>query len=157
MKIAQELTRSILTLSLFCPLVFAQDSAYSPKNQLIPAPGCLTLRGAWEGGYTPCTAKTHEQWLRDVRHWRTERLIRIGYDGSRYDWPAFKWTQSSFMQPQMMAHDRYFYDPVAGRYTVDRYLDDLTKRYGGIDAVLIWPTYPTVSYTHLTLPTILRV
>jgi len=46
------------------------------------------------------------------------------------------------MQPQMMVHDRYFYDPVAGKYTVDRYLDDLEKRYGGIDAVLVWAVYP---------------
>ena len=44
----------------------------------------------------------------------------------------------------MMVQDRYFYDPVAHKYTVDRYLDDLEKRYGGIDAVLIWPTYPNV-------------
>ena len=55
-----------------------------------------------------------------------------------------KWAQSSFIQPQMMVQDRYFYDPVAGKYTVDRYLDDLEKRYGGIDAVLIWPTYPNM-------------
>ena len=73
-----------------------------------------------------------------------ERRIRIGYDGSRYDRPELKWTQSSFIQPQMMVQDRYFYDPVAGKYTVDRYLDDLEKRYGGIDAVLIWPTYPNM-------------
>ncbi|MGA9505559.1 MAG: formylglycine-generating enzyme family protein, partial [Terriglobales bacterium] len=45
---------------------------------------------------------------------------------------------------QMMVQDRYFYDPVARRYTVARYLDDLEKRYGGIDAVLIWPTYPNM-------------
>jgi formylglycine-generating enzyme required for sulfatase activity len=44
----------------------------------------------------------------------------------------------------MMVQDRYFYDPVARRYTVARYLDDLEKRYGGIDAVLIWPTYPNM-------------
>jgi formylglycine-generating enzyme required for sulfatase activity len=44
----------------------------------------------------------------------------------------------------MMVHDRYFYDAVAGKYTVDRYLDDLNKRYGGIDAVLIWATYPNM-------------
>ena len=30
------------------------------------------------------------------------------------------------------------------RYTVDRYLDDLEKRYGGIDSVLIWHTYPNM-------------
>jgi len=27
---------------------------------------------------------------------------------------------------------------------VDRYLDDVQQRYGGIDAVLIWPTYPNM-------------
>jgi formylglycine-generating enzyme required for sulfatase activity len=44
----------------------------------------------------------------------------------------------------MMVHDRFFYDPAAGRYTVDRYLDDLNQRYGGIDAVLVWATYPNM-------------
>ena len=44
----------------------------------------------------------------------------------------------------MMIEDRDFYDPAAGKYTVDRYLDDLEKRYGGIDSVLIWPTYPNI-------------
>jgi formylglycine-generating enzyme required for sulfatase activity len=43
-----------------------------------------------------------------------------------------------------MVQERYFYDPIAGKYTVDRYLDDLEKRYGEIDAVLIWPTYPNM-------------
>jgi iron(II)-dependent oxidoreductase len=109
--------------------------------QQIAGPGCLSIRGAWEGGTTPCAANEHETWLADIQHWRDERLIRIGYNGSRYDLAALKWTQSSFIQPQMMVEDRYFYDPVANRYTVDRYLDDLEKRYGGIDAVLIWPTY----------------
>ena len=70
--------------------------------------------------------------------------IRIGYGDERYHLPAFQWAQSAFIQPQMMVQDRYFYDPVAGKYTVDRYLDDLEKRYGGIDAVLIWPTYPNM-------------
>jgi hypothetical protein len=47
----------------------AQDTQYGPKEQQIPPPTCLTLRGAWEGGYTPCTAVTHGQWLADVSHW----------------------------------------------------------------------------------------
>lgn len=135
--------RHLLFFVLALPSL-SQDTHYAPKNQLIPAPECLTLKGAWAGGYTPCDSATHEQWLKDVRHWRDERKIRIGYNGSRYDQPALKWIQSSFIQPQMMVQDRYFYDPAVGRYTVDRYLDDLEKRYGGIDAVLIWPTYPNM-------------
>jgi formylglycine-generating enzyme required for sulfatase activity len=125
-------------------LAAAQDSRYRPDRQQIPGPACLTMKGAWEGGSKACTAEDHASWLTDIQHWRMERRIRIGYDGSRYDIPALKWTQSSFFQPQMMVEDRYFYDPVANRYTVDRYLDDLEKRYGGIDAVLIWPTYPNM-------------
>jgi formylglycine-generating enzyme required for sulfatase activity len=135
---------SLALLAVCTGVLTAQDTKYPPKGQLIPAPDCLTLTAAWEGGSTPCTATTHDAWLKDVTHWRFERKIRIGYNGSRYETPALQWTQSSFIQPQMMVQDRYFYDPVQGKYTVDRYLDDLEKRYGGIDAVLVWPTYPNM-------------
>ena len=104
----------------------AQDSHFSPKGQQqIPVPECLSMKGLWEGGSKPCSQMEHEAWLADITHWRMERRIRVGYNGARYDLPALQWTQSSFMQPQMMVQDRYFYDPVAGKYTVDRYLDDL--------------------------------
>ncbi len=122
----------------------AQDFRYLPHEQQIPSPACLSMHMPWEGGSITCTDQTHKEWLKAIADWRTERKIRVGYDGWRYDQPALKWTQSSFIQPQMMVHDRYFYDPVAGKYTVDRYLDDLEKRYGGIDAVLIWATYPNM-------------
>jgi iron(II)-dependent oxidoreductase len=92
----------------------------------------------------PTEPADFSKWLGDMKRWRHEQLVRIGYSGEEYDRPELKWTQSSFMQPQMMIEDRYFYDPIAGKYTVDRYLDDLEKRYGGIDAVLVWPTYPNI-------------
>ena len=122
----------------------AQDTAYAPRGQQIPPPACMNLHNAWEGNQGGCPPFVHVNWLSDLQHWRTERLIRIAYDPSRYELPALRWTQSSFIQPQMMVQDRYFYDPVAGRYTVDRYVDDLEKRYGGIDAVLVWATYPNM-------------
>ena len=122
----------------------AQDTRYAPRGQQIPPPDCMNLHFAWEGPQVVCPPLIHERWLEDLQHWRAERRIRIAFDPSRYDVPALQWTQSSFMQPQMMVHDRFFYDPVAGRYTVDRYLDDVDKRYGGIDAVLIWATYPNM-------------
>jgi iron(II)-dependent oxidoreductase len=143
MKIAIAFSAALIFSSARCPLS-AQDTQFPPEDQQIPTPSCLIMKAAWEGGSVACPANEHDAWLADIRHWRTERRIRIGYDGSRYDLPAFQWTQSSFFQPQMMVEDRYVYDPVAHRYTVDRYLDDLGKRYGGIDAVLIWPTYPNM-------------
>ena len=44
----------------------------------------------------------------------------------------------------MMVHDRYFYDPATLSYTVDKYLKDVSTRYGGIDSVLLWHTYSNI-------------
>jgi gamma-glutamyl hercynylcysteine S-oxide synthase len=143
-KLSASVACAWLLTSPFTSAILAQDFRYQPHEQQIPSPACLSLHFPWEGDTAPCTPQTHAQWLKAITDWRTERRIRVGYDGSRYDTPEFKWTQSSFMQPQMMVHDRYFYDPIAGKYTVDRYLDDLEKRYGGIDAVLVWATYPNM-------------
>ena len=126
----------------------AQDSKYVPRNSgsghLISAPACYTPGDPWVSNEVDGLCESHESWLNDIKHWRAERRIRIGYDSHRYDIPALQWTQRSFIQPQMMVHDRYLYDPVARKYTVDRYLDDLQTRFGGIDAVLIWSTYPNM-------------
>ncbi len=83
-------------------------------------------------------------WLRDLREWRHEHLIRMGYDDAQYRRPELAWSQRNFVHTQMMVEDRYFYDPVAGRYTVDKYLDDLERRFGGIDSVLIWYVYTNI-------------
>ena len=144
MKVRMRIYAPLGLLFIASGILPAQDAHYPPEGQQIPTPSCLMMKGAWEGGSAACSANQHQAWLADITRWRNERRIRIGYDGSRYEMPALKWTQSSFFQPQMMVEDRYFYDPVANRYTVDRYLDDLEKRYGGIDAVLIWPTYPNM-------------
>lgn len=133
-----------LSLGSVCLPAAAQDTAYRAEGQQIPAPACMMLHNAWEGPAAHCPPNIHELWLKDLEHWRTERRIRIAFDPARYALPELKWTQRSFMQPQMMVQDRYFYDPVAGRYTVDRYVDDVEKRYGGIDAVLVWATYPNM-------------
>jgi gamma-glutamyl hercynylcysteine S-oxide synthase len=110
----------------------------------IAAPGCNEVPKLLVGGNKDCTPQETATWLEEMRGWRENRRIRMGYSDDMYDVPALKWTQSSFIQPQMMMEDRYFYDPVAGKYTVDRYLDDTEKRYGGIDAVLIWHTYTNI-------------
>lgn len=144
-----DMRRKLLCLVAFVIVTsaWAQDTKYVPftfMDEQISAPPCMTMHDASEGESVSCTPATHREWLADITHWRKERRIRTGYDPTRYSFPSLEWTQSSFIQPQMMVQDRYFYDPVQGKYTVDRYLDDLDKRYGGIDSVLIWATYPNL-------------
>ncbi len=114
---------------LFASILRPQDTRYPPQGEQIPG---------------PAAAGDFAAWLADLDHWRHEHLIRMGYDSSEYSRPDLAWTQSSFVQPQMMIQDKYFYDATPGRYTVDRYLNDLEKRYGGIDSVLVWHTYPNI-------------
>jgi len=118
----------ILLLAMAAALT-AQDTKYPPQGQQLPGP--------------PSKEATAD-WLKEVSQWRDERRVRAGLTGDAYNRSEFKWAQSSFMQPQSMIEDRYFYDPVQRNYTVDRYLDDLEKRYGGIDSVLLWPVYPNI-------------
>ncbi|HXH50488.1 MAG TPA: SUMF1/EgtB/PvdO family nonheme iron enzyme [Terriglobia bacterium] len=129
------------------PILLAQDTQYPPKREQIPGPPGYLDRGShccFTTEQKEYSEKVFQEWIADIRHFRMERLIRAGYNGSEYVRTELKWTQSSFIQPQMMMQDRYFYDPVAHRYTVERYLDDLKSRYGGIDSVLIWHTYPNI-------------
>ena len=133
----------------FAALIFfrgarAQDVQYNPQGETIPGPSCAAIPQWYSGKPRTCQPGELAFWLNDVRHWRDERRLRVGFDPSAYDNPQLKWTQSSFVQPQMMVHDRYFYDPATQRYTVDKYLADLETRYGGIDSVLIWHTYPNI-------------
>ena len=132
--------------------VAAQDftyprNVYPPENEQIPGPNNDTASDGEccaKGGQRPVTEASFREWLDYVQTWRREHLVRTGYNGSQYDRPEFRWTESSFVQPQMMIHDRYFYDAEAGGYTIDRFLSDLKTRYGGIDSVLLWPTYPNL-------------
>jgi gamma-glutamyl hercynylcysteine S-oxide synthase len=109
--------------------LFAQDTRYPPQSEQIPGPP---------------TKADSPSWLAEVTRWRSEVRVRTGLNGANYAREEMQWAQSSFMQPQAMVEDRYFYDPVNRRYTVDRYLDDLVARYGGIDSILLWPVYPNI-------------
>src|SRR5258706_4933821 len=124
-----KMMRLLPTILAACCSLTAQDTRNAPQGGQIPGPANQSDFAAW---------------LADIKHWRTERLTRIGYNGSEYDRPELKWTQRSFVQPQLMVEDRSFFDTLGARYMVDRYLDDLARRYGGIDSVLIWPVYPNI-------------
>jgi hypothetical protein len=82
------------------------------------------------------------QWFNDLKADRTQTLGKINYKGGVFD--QVNWTQSAWIQPQMHPYDRYFYDPQTHNYTVQKFLKDLQDRYGGVDAILMWPTYTNI-------------
>ena len=123
---------------------FGQDVKFPPVGEQLPPPRCTAPPDYDSATPRLCNSEELKSYLADIDHWRTEERIRAGLNDAEYRRDALLWTQASFIQSQMMVHDRYFYDPVVGHYTVDRYVDDVTSRFGGIDSVLIWPTYPNL-------------
>lgn len=91
-------------------------------------------------GPTSSSPGAHAAWIAKLRADRYATLKQLGFVRGNFEDPALQWTQTAYIQPQTHPYDRYFYDPVSGNYTVGRYLADLQMRYGGIDAMLIWPT-----------------
>jgi hypothetical protein len=83
-------------------------------------------------------------WHTQMLAWRTQCVKDIKYNGSIYDQPGLSWTQQNWISPQMHAYDQTFYNITTHSYTVKAYLDDVTKRYGGVDEILIWPTYTNI-------------
>ncbi|TRZ67896.1 MAG: formylglycine-generating enzyme family protein [Rhodocyclaceae bacterium] len=96
--------------------------------------------GAWKND-VPSLAQS---WRAAFKIWKREHLIRLGYNDLQYRREDLKWSQRNFVHVLMMVEDRYFYDSVQRKYTVDKYLDDLARRYGGVDSVLIWYVYPNI-------------
>jgi hypothetical protein len=116
-------------------------------------PGCYAGNGGesteeiWTTGqitHGPPSPEEQPNWLSDVRAWRDECRRKIGIDDQIHETAHLKWTQSAFVQVQAHPYDLGFYDPAAGEYTIDSWLDDLDDRFGGIDAVLLWCTYTNV-------------
>jgi len=97
----------------------AQSSRYQPKEEQIPPPDCLNPVIPALGQQKICEAADYTAWLDDITHWRKETRIRMGYSDELYLRPEFQWSQSSFIQPQMMIEDRYFAElipPKGGLY-----------------------------------------
>jgi hypothetical protein len=98
------------------------------------------LFAAPNGSYAP--------WLESLRTWREQTRAAIGLapgeHGEVFDVASLSWTQTSYIQPQVHTFDLMLWNETSGRYTVDRYVDDAIDRYGGMDSVLLWPTYPNI-------------
>jgi len=109
------------------------------------APECCQTDGNMTVFEGPLTRQiSHDAWIKEKTQWRAEVLHRDQVTFAAYEDPAVNWTRTNYVQPQVHLFDRFLYNDQTHEWTVSVYLNDLKKRYGGIDSVLIWPTYPNI-------------
>ncbi|HUT88070.1 MAG TPA: SUMF1/EgtB/PvdO family nonheme iron enzyme [Thermoguttaceae bacterium] len=78
--------------------------------------------------------------------WRDETKHRLQYDDSLYRRDDFAWVPSTYSCCFVVMGDETFYDPKQGRYTVDAFLDQAEREFGGYDAVVLWHAYPRIGF-----------
>ena len=65
-------------------------------------------------------------------------------DFSTYDRPDLQWLSHTFACHFTFMYDRSFYNPETETFTVEQFLDDGEREFGGYDAVLLWHAYPRI-------------
>ena len=97
----------------------------------------------------PASQAEQPAWLAQLYANRTALRVSVNYSGAVYD-EYLLFSPSLHIVPQSHIYDRFLYDPAlaasdpAAGWTVGRFLDDLDARYGGVDGVLLWHTYPNL-------------
>jgi len=88
-----------------------------------------------------------------LRSWRealaTERQNlrqRLGYGDESYRGREFAWVPSCYSCCFAMMYDQRLYDPARGRYTIERFLEEGIKEFGGYDAIVLWHAYPRIGF-----------
>ncbi len=94
----------------------------------------------------PTEAGKWEAWREGLRVERQKARERLGYDGGAYRNPAFAWVSGCYCCCFAMMCDQRFYDPATRRYTIDTFLDEGAREFGGYDAVVLWHAYPRIGF-----------
>lgn len=133
------------------PLPLLELLARTPQANV--SPGAAGRRGLLAAGLLPdddqqlfFPPEDLAEWpaFRDELHaWRTRVRENLPFDDSLYDRDDFKWVSSCFSCCFLMLNDERFYHPDRG-YTVDAFLDEADREFGGYDGMVLWHAYPRI-------------
>ena len=75
----------------------------------------------------PKDVESFEKWWNEFQDYIQEASSNL--DLSIYENELLAWARTSFIQPQIMLHDRFLFDRESNQWTVEKYLNDLNERY----------------------------
>jgi formylglycine-generating enzyme required for sulfatase activity len=79
-----------------------------------------------------------------LREWRDQTRRRLKYDDALYRREDFAWVTSCFCCGFLMLCDESFYDHKRGQWTVEAFLDEGKREFGGYDGLVLWHAYPRI-------------
>jgi gamma-glutamyl hercynylcysteine S-oxide synthase len=132
----------ILVLAVLVTMFFLAGSCFNSitvaqTSHVMLTEGAQQIKG-------PNDTTEIQGWLAELEYWRQVEKAKLDYKDKNYNFKEVQWIKNNFIQTQMMAQERSFFDPIKNEYTVDKYLNEIAAKYGGLNSVLVWPTYPNI-------------
>lgn len=85
-------------------------------------------------------------WRKALLEKRRQMKNQLDYDDVLYQRSDFAWVPTCYCCCFVMMCDRQFYDPATRCFTVDSFVTDGIRRFGGYDAVVLWHAYPRIGF-----------
>jgi hypothetical protein len=85
-------------------------------------------------------------WRQSLADWRARARAGLRYDDALYRREDFAWVPRCFSCGFLMMNDLAFWDPAAGEYKVEAFLDEGEREFGGYDSVVLWHAYPRIGF-----------
>ncbi|WP_454858523.1 SUMF1/EgtB/PvdO family nonheme iron enzyme [Promicromonospora soli] len=92
----------------------------------------------------PADPADRPAWRETLRAWRDDSRTRHAYTGAAYARPEAAWAARCRTVAQVWLWDELLYSFEESRFTPERFLADADKRFGGLDAVVLWHAYPVI-------------
>lgn len=96
--------------------------------------------------HAPADANLWPAWREELTGWREATRKRLRYDDALYQRADFAWCQSNFSCAFVMLCDQTFYDVRRGRFTVEAFLEQGQREFGGYDSLVLWHAYPRIGF-----------
>lgn len=97
----------------------------------------------------PTSLDKWDAWHVELKAWKDSTLKFLKYKGVNYEKKDYKWASSAYSTFFLMANDKNLYDN-KGNYNIKNCLKKYEKDYGGVDVVVLWPTYPQLGFDDRT-------
>lgn len=107
--------------------IFGMDGTFDPT------PGRMLLRQV-------ALRTSDERRADSIRETPNPRKL----DSSLYERHDLKWLAESFACHFTFMYDLSFYDPETNEFTVEQFLQEGQREFGGYDALLLWHAYPRI-------------
>jgi formylglycine-generating enzyme required for sulfatase activity len=97
----------------------------------------------------PTSSDKWNAWRLELKAWKDSTLNILKYNGENYHKKEYKWASSAYATYFLMANDKNLYDK-NGHYDIKNCLKKYEENYGGVDVVVLWPTYPQLGFDNRT-------